>query len=83
MKNKFNFNNHLTDYANKWKIKEEDIKKELDYLQNFNFVQDGSVFSQSEFTTNYIQSLNKDHIHKEYNSSDSIQKTPFKLYHLF
>ncbi len=75
MKNKFNFNNHLTDYANKWKIKEEDIKKELDYLsKNFNFVQDGSVFSQSEFTTNYMQSLNKDHIHKEYNSSDSIQK---------
>ena len=58
MKNKLNFKNHITDYANKWKIKVEEVIKELDYVsKNLNFVQDGSVFSQSEFTTDYMQSL--------------------------
>ena len=73
-KNK-NFKTYLKDYASKWKIKEEDVNRELNHLsKNSNYVQDGSTFNQNEFTTEYINSLAKDHIHKEYSYNDNIQK---------
>lgn len=76
----FHFNNEEFDlnckyYSEKWNIKISEVKKELKNLQNINpSVQDGSTFDQTLYTSNYIQSMQKPHIHKDPSNLDNISK---------
>jgi len=69
------FDRHSKYYSEKWNIKISEVKTELKNLQNINpSVQDGSTFDQTLYTTNYIQSMQKPHIHKDPGNLDNISK---------
>jgi len=71
--NDANFDIHLQYYSDKWNITTKEVKLEINNLQSNNsYVQDGSTYDQSLYTSKYMQELHKSHVHKQVNNTDSI-----------
>jgi len=67
------FDLHMKYYSDKWKIKPDQIMMDLNNLdKNNSYVQDGSSFNQEAYTTEYLKSFDKPHIHSELDNLQNI-----------